>query len=133
MVQLSPDTGHNTGYDYDQNHIRGFSAVHLSGVGCGLGGDLPVLPTTGAITATDYAPVRGAVQPRRRERVARLLQGRRSATGITAELDAPPTRTGWQRYTFPATDQANVLLNAGQALHKVTSSTRRGARRPHRA
>lgn len=47
MVQLSPDTGHNTGYDYAENHIRGFSAVHLSGVGCGLGGDLPTLPTTG--------------------------------------------------------------------------------------
>nr|BBJ55598.1 hypothetical protein SAVMC3_82270 [Streptomyces avermitilis] len=47
MVQLSPDTGHNTGYDYTQNHIRGFSLVHLSGVGCRIGGDLPVLPTTG--------------------------------------------------------------------------------------
>lgn len=35
MVQFSPDTGHNTGYDYSQNHIRGFSLVHLSGVGCG--------------------------------------------------------------------------------------------------
>ena len=39
MVQLSPDTGHNTGYDHSHNHIRGFSSVHLSGVGCGLGGD----------------------------------------------------------------------------------------------
>lgn len=26
MVQFSPDTGHNTGYDYSQNHIRGFSS-----------------------------------------------------------------------------------------------------------
>lgn len=26
MVQFSPDTGHNTGYDHSQNHIRGFSS-----------------------------------------------------------------------------------------------------------
>lgn len=55
MVQFSPDTGHNTGYDYSETHIRGFSTVHISGVGCGLGGDLPVLPTTGDITSTDNA------------------------------------------------------------------------------
>ena len=29
MVQFSPDTGHNTGYDHSQNHVRGFSLVHL--------------------------------------------------------------------------------------------------------
>jgi putative alpha-1,2-mannosidase len=55
MVQFSPDTGHNTGYNYTQNHIRGFSLVHLSGVGCPLGGDLPVLPTIGDVTTTDNA------------------------------------------------------------------------------
>ena len=54
MVQMSPDTGHNVGYRYDQDRIRGFSTVHLSGVGCGLGGTLPVLPTIGAVNETDY-------------------------------------------------------------------------------
>ncbi|MFJ4006499.1 GH92 family glycosyl hydrolase [Streptomyces sp. NPDC090023] len=115
MVQLSPDTGHNTGYDYGQDHIRGFSLVHLSGVGCGLGGDLPVLPTTGDVTTTDYAKY-----------AARFSHDDESAspgyyrvgldTGIEAELTAT-ARTGVQRYTFPATDKANVLLNAGQSLH----------------
>jgi predicted alpha-1,2-mannosidase len=121
MVQLSPDTGHNTGYDYDQDHIRGFSAVHLSGVGCGLGGDLPVLPTTGAVTATDdaaYAAPFSHADETASPGYYKVTLG----TGITAELSATD-RTGWQRYTFPATDQANVLLDSGQALHKVTSST----------
>ena len=54
MVQLSPDTGHNVGYRYDQDRVRGFSMVHLSGVGCGLGGTLPVLPTTGDVVETDH-------------------------------------------------------------------------------
>ncbi|GGO95863.1 hypothetical protein GCM10012280_54020 [Wenjunlia tyrosinilytica] len=123
MVQLSPDTGHNTGYDYDQDHIRGFSSVHLSGVGCGIGGDLPVLPTTGDIASTDYA--RYAAEYTHDDESASpgyYRVGLKSYGGITAELTAT-ARTGWQRYTFPATDKANVLLNTGQALHRVTSSS----------
>ncbi|SFE08601.1 alpha-1,2-mannosidase, putative [Actinacidiphila alni] len=120
MVQLSPDTGHNTGYDYNQDHIRGFSSVHLSGVGCGLGGDLPVLPTTGAITSTDDAAY-AAQFSHADETASPGYYKVKLGTGITAELTAT-TRTGWQRYTFPATDQANVLLNSGQALHQITSS-----------
>ncbi|GAB2597256.1 hypothetical protein GCM10027168_32640 [Streptomyces capparidis] len=120
MVQLSPDTGHNTGYDYDHGAIRGFSSTHLSGVGCGTGGDLPVLPTTGPITSTDYA--RYAAPFRHEDETA--SPGHYKVTlgsGITAELGAT-TRTGWQRYAFPATGEANVLLNTGQALHRVTTS-----------
>ncbi len=123
MVQLSPDTGHDTGYDWNQDHIRGFSSVHLSGVGCGLGGDLPVLPTTGEVGpgSTDDA-VYAAPFSHADETASPGYYKVRLGTGITAELTAT-ARTGWQRYTFPATGEANVLLNSGQALHKVTSST----------
>ncbi|MFG2943432.1 GH92 family glycosyl hydrolase [Streptomyces sp. NPDC048282] len=119
MVQLSPDTGHSTGYDYSQHLIRGFSLVHLSGVGCAIGGDLPVLPTTGDVTRTDYAKY-----------AAGFSHGDEQASpgyyrvgldsGIRAELTAT-ARTGVQRYAFPATDKANVLLNAAQSLHKPVS------------
>ncbi|MDX2731911.1 MULTISPECIES: GH92 family glycosyl hydrolase [Streptomyces] len=120
MVQLSPDTGHNTGYDYAENHIRGFSAVHLSGVGCGLGGDLPTLPTTGDITQTDYAKY-AAEFSHDDEKASPGYYKVGLRTGIDAELTAT-RRTGVQRYTFPATDKANVLLNAGQSLHRTLSS-----------
>ena len=120
MVQLSPDTGHNTGYDYSQNHIRGFSLVHLSGVGCGLGGDLPVLPTTGDVTQTDYAKY--AAEFSHDDEAASPGYYRVGLkTGIEAELSAT-ARTGVQRYTFPATDKANVLLNAAQSLHSTVST-----------
>lgn len=120
MVQFSPDTGHNTGYDYAQNHIRGFSLVHLSGVGCGLGGDLPVLPTTGDVTQTDYAQYAAEFSHDDEHASPGYYQvGLRS--GIEAELTAT-ARTGVQRYTFPATDKANVLLNAAQSLHSGVSS-----------
>lgn len=122
MVQLSPDTGHFAGYSYDDDRIRGFSAVHLSGVGCGLGGDLPVLPTTGDITETDYAKyASGYRHDDESARPGSYRVGLTSYGGITAELTAT-ARTGKQRYTFPATDKANVLLNAGQSLHKTVST-----------
>ena len=121
MVQLSPDTGHNTGYDYSWAHVRGFSLVHLSGVGCRIGGDLPVLPTTGDVTQTDYAEY--AAEFSHDDEAASPGYYRVGLkTGIEAELTAT-ARTGVQRYTFPATDKANVLLNAGQALHKTVSSS----------
>ncbi|WP_189448023.1 GH92 family glycosyl hydrolase [Streptomyces abikoensis] len=126
MVQLSPDTGHNTGYDYKDHHIRGFSTVHLSGVGCRIGGDLPVLPTTGEVTQTDNA--RYAAEFSHKNETARpgyyrvRLGPHGGDGGITAELTAT-ARTGRQRYTFPATEQANVLFNAGQSLHRPVSSS----------
>ncbi|MFE7171649.1 GH92 family glycosyl hydrolase [Streptomyces sp. NPDC057616] len=120
MVQFSPDTGHNTGYDYAQNHVRGFSLVHLSGVGCGLGGDLPVLPTTGDVTQTDYAKY-AAEFGHDDEKASPGYYEVGLKTGIRAELTAT-ARTGVQRYTFPATDKANVLLNAAQSLHTTVST-----------
>jgi len=120
MVQFSPDTGHKTGYDYSQNHIRGFSLVHLSGVGCALGGDLPVLPTTGDVTRTDYAAYQAGFS-HHTEKASPGYYKAGLKTGIDAELTAT-ARTGVQRYTFPATDKANVLLNAGQSLHRTVST-----------
>ncbi|WP_299538483.1 GH92 family glycosyl hydrolase [uncultured Streptomyces sp.] len=120
MVQLSPDTGHNTGYDYSETHIRGFSTVHISGVGCGLGGDLPMLPTTGDITSTDNA-VYAAGFSHDDEQAAPGTYRVGLDAGIEAELTAT-ARTGVQRYTFPATDRANVLINAGQSLHRTVKT-----------
>ncbi|MFJ3639509.1 GH92 family glycosyl hydrolase [Streptomyces sp. NPDC090108] len=121
MVQLSPDTGHNTGYDYTQNRIRGFSLVHLSGVGCRIGGDLPVLPTTGDVTGTDYTKYAAGFRHADEEASPGYYRVGLDS-GIRAELTATE-RTGVQRFTFPATDKANVLLNAGQALHKPVAAS----------
>ncbi|MEU2338985.1 GH92 family glycosyl hydrolase [Streptomyces sp. NPDC006654] len=120
MVQLSPDTGHSTGYDYSQHRIRGFSLVHLSGVGCAIGGDLPVLPTTGDVTQTDYARYAAGFS-HADEQASPGYYRVGLDSGVRAELTAT-ARTGVQRYTFPATDKANVLLNAAQALHRPVSS-----------
>ena len=76
MVQVSPDTGGQGGYDYHQGSIYGFSQTHLSGVGCGVVGELPMMPTTGAVTTVRPGRYRLGLLARRRAGDARLLPGR---------------------------------------------------------
>jgi predicted alpha-1,2-mannosidase len=121
MVQVSPDTGGQGGYDYQQTAIYGFSQTHLSGVGCGVAGELPMMPTTGAVTSTDphqYASPYSHTDEHAEPGYYRVGLSR---YGVNAELTATP-RTGWQRYTFPATASANVLFNTGRANQSVLDS-----------
>ncbi|WP_156044008.1 GH92 family glycosyl hydrolase [Cellulomonas sp. HZM] len=124
MVQMSPDTGHNTGYDYTQSKIRGFSLAHMSGVGCGLDGFVPILPTTGAISSTDNASYNLSFSHADEEAHPGYYKVALSAPAgkVTAELSATE-HTGVQRYTYPATTDAKVLVDAGQALSTVTHSS----------
>src|SRR3954453_12067855 len=122
MVQLSPDNGAVAGYDHDNTRIDGFSHTHLSGVGCGALGEVRVMPTTGAVASS--RPSRFGSHYRHETEGARpgyygvdLVK-----YGIRAELTAT-TRTGWHRYTFPATPQANVLFDVGRADMPVLASS----------
>jgi putative alpha-1,2-mannosidase len=44
MIQWSPDTNPTGSYLYGDNKIYGFSLTHLSGAGCAIYGDVPILP-----------------------------------------------------------------------------------------
>ncbi|MCU7729592.1 GH92 family glycosyl hydrolase [Actinoplanes sp. KI2] len=121
MVQVSPDTGGQGGYDYRQSAIYGFSQTHLSGVGCGVAGELPVMPTTGPVTSVDPNVYKSAYSHTDEEASPGYYRVGLSTYGITAELTAT-ARTGWQRYAFPATAAANVLFNTGKANQSVFDS-----------
>lgn len=121
MVQVSPDTGGQGGYDYQQGSIYGFSQTHLSGVGCGVEGELPMMPTTGAVDSVDTNSYKSAYSHSDEQAKPGYYQVGLSRYGINAELTATP-RTGWQRYTFPSTTQANVLFNTGKANQSVQGS-----------
>ncbi|WP_413805592.1 GH92 family glycosyl hydrolase [Streptomyces sp. OE57] len=121
MVQVSPDTGGQGGYDYDQNTIHGFSQTHLSGVGCGVAGELPIMPTTGAVSDVDPDHYRSTYSHDDEEATPGYYRVGLKSYGVDAELTATQ-RTGWQRYTFPATGAANVLFNTGKANQKVFGS-----------
>jgi predicted alpha-1,2-mannosidase len=121
MVQVSPDTGGQGGYDYKASAIYGFSQTHLSGVGCGVAGELPMLPTTGAIDSVDADGYKSPFTHDDESAAPGYYRVGLSRYGVTAELTAT-ARTGWQRYTFPATNAANVLFNTGRANQSVFDS-----------
>lgn len=47
MLYWSPDPVSGSFYRYEENSTRGFSLTHLSGTGCGVFGDVPILPMLG--------------------------------------------------------------------------------------
>jgi predicted alpha-1,2-mannosidase len=122
MVQWSPDTPSQNaggGYEYTDKGITGFSLTHLSGPGCNVFGDFGILPTIGDVKDPDNAK-----QPFKHD-------GETATPGsYSVWLGSPPihteltvtARTGIGRFTFPATQQANVLFNAGSNQAGVTAA-----------
>src|SRR6202142_585401 len=107
MVQWSPDPPSRPdggGYEYNDSSITGFSLTHLSGPGCGAEGDIPVLPTVGAVSgsATDSFSHSNESADAGDYKVT-------LANGVTTELTAT-TRTGMADFTFPSSTAANLIF-----------------------
>jgi predicted alpha-1,2-mannosidase len=115
MLQWSPDTlGSYAGYRYSDSQIRGFSLTHAS-VGCRAFGDVPILPTVGPVGTQPWNKVEGfshASEAATPGSYAVTL----ADSGVRAELTSA-TRTGLGRFTFPASEQAQVLVKAGASLN----------------
>jgi predicted alpha-1,2-mannosidase len=98
------------GYSYQDPEIRGFALTHFSGAGIHIGGELPVMPTTGDVTSkkpSDWAsPYTHAVETAQPGYYATTLL----KSGIRAELTST-TRTAVERYTFPTTSQGNLIFD----------------------
>ncbi|TWP51013.1 glycoside hydrolase family 92 protein [Lentzea tibetensis] len=120
MVQVSPDTGGQGGYDYLQNSIYGFSQTHLSGVGCGVMGELPIMPTAGSVDNVDINAYKSPYSHDDEDASPGYYRVGLQKYGVNAELTATK-RTSWQRYAFPA-GQANVLFNTGKSNQTVLDS-----------
>ncbi|GAC1414466.1 MAG: hypothetical protein NVSMB57_10060 [Actinomycetota bacterium] len=117
MVQVSPDTEGifaYTGYEWLDHAIRGFSMVHTEGMGVPEGGNVPLMPTTGAIS-TDVLSYQAPFTHAAEHAEAGYYRVDLPSTHVRAEL-AAGVRAGMQRYTFPATKQANVIIDAGRQV-----------------
>lgn len=121
MVQLSPDT-RLTGWDgcsayhYSDDVVYGFSHTHLSGTGCSDYGDVLLMPTVGRVRLT-----RGSEDDPGSGYCSRFKHKKEKAFPgyyrvylddyrITVELTATK-RVGLHRYTYPKTEQANVIID----------------------
>ncbi len=121
MVQLSPDEETSgwdwcSGYNYSSKTIMGFSYTHLSGTGAMDYGDVLFMPTVGEvrlIPGTDDNPSVG-YRSWFSHSSETALPGYYSVLlqryNVKVELTATD-RCGLQKYTFPASDSSNVILD----------------------
>ena len=118
MVQLSPDTRWNncSGYNYNDKTIMGFSHTHLSGTGAPDYCDVLFMPTVGKIQLLpgDINKPETGYRSRFHHEKEEASPGYYSVwlddDQIKAELTAT-NRVGFHRYTFPATDSANIIID----------------------
>lgn len=121
MIQLSPDTdtqGWNwcSGYHTSDSSIKGFSHNHLSGTGWSDLGDILVMATVGEVKTEPGSKenpdegYRSRIDHARESAQAGYYQVELLDYGINAEMTATP-RVGFHRYTFPETQQANIIID----------------------
>ncbi|MFF3448564.1 lectin [Streptomyces sp. NPDC002667] len=119
MVQWSPDTPSRPdggGYEYNDSSITGFSLTHIAGPGCGAAGDVPVLPTVGAVNtgATDAFSHANESASAGSYKVALNNQ-------VTTELTTT-TRSGMARFTFPSSTQSNLIFKLTGSQNGASST-----------
>ena len=123
MIQWSPDTSSRPkggGYAYLDSSISGFSLTHVSGPGCAAAGDVPFLPTVGAI-GTDPGSAT-ATFSHATETAAPGYYRVGLSSGVTAEL-ATTKRAGIGRFTYPATTSADLTIKVNSSQTPVSATT----------
>ena len=124
MVEYSPNTEGADGGGYKFSHPRtwGFGVTHLSGPGCPAMGDVVSLPTVGAVRTVDATRQTSPFSHASEQASPGYYAVTLSRYGVRAELSAT-TRTGWARYTFPATKHANVVVDPGANFRGVRTAS----------
>jgi predicted alpha-1,2-mannosidase len=120
MMQWGPDTTPNRtqggGYEYKDSKISGYSLTHVSGPGCDVAGDVPILPVTGALSGnlSDLSSQFSHAD----EQTGVGYYGVTDSAGVKTEL-TDTTRAGLGRFTFPAGKQSNLLLKLSSGASQV--------------
>lgn len=115
MIQWSPDTRADGWYHYQDATTRGFSLTHISGAGCTVYADLPILPWVTELSASAASPDNFDVPFSHSEEQAH--PGYYSVTlgnGVKTELTVA-LRAGMGRFTFPAEAVRTLLFKAASS------------------
>ncbi len=114
MVQLSPQTRLDgwdgcSGYHFTDSIIYGFAHTALNGTGVSDYGDILLMPVVGdpVFKNTEYS---SAFSKSSEKAEAGYYSVKLDKPGVLAEMTAT-TRAGYHRYTFPASDAANLLID----------------------
>lgn len=114
MVQLSPQTRLDgwdgcSGYHFTDSVMYGFAHTALNGTGVGDYGDILVMPVVGepVFKNTEYSsPFSKASE----KAEAGYYSVKLDKPGVLAELTATK-RVGYHRYTFPASEASNLIID----------------------
>ncbi len=114
MIQWSPDTGTDGWYHYDQHRIYGLSLTHLSGAGCTMYADFPVLPFPGELTVSPHKDRDRYTVPfdHTHETAHPGYYSLTLSDGTQVEITVTD-RAGIAHFRFPAGTPARLLVNAG--------------------
>lgn len=124
MVQLSPQTRLDgwdgcSGYHYTDSILYGFAHTALSGTGVSDYGDILVMPVVGepVFTNTKYS---SPFRKKNEHAEAGYYRVFLDKPGVLAEMTAT-TRVGYHRYTFPASANANFIIDLKHRDHVLES------------
>src|SRR5229473_3144954 len=131
MIQWSPDTRPDGWYHFGDKTIRGFSLTHISGAGCSVYADMPILPWP--IYDGGSGPVLSSTLD---DTALIFLHGHETAhpgyysveantasdTGVKTELTVTK-RAGIGRFYFPAS-AGRMLLFKASASANITEKNR---------
>lgn len=111
MLYWSPDPPEGEFYSYPNLSTRGFSLTHLSGPGCGVYGDVPILPMLGLPQqAPPIYPIPYQARFKHSDETAQPgYYAVKLDSGIEVEL-AAAERSGIARITYPLEGDAHTLL-----------------------
>ncbi len=137
-VQLSPDTDqqpHNiggkynretykycAGYNYDDSTIVGFSHTHFSGTGHSDLGDFLIMPTVGDLQLepgdknNPKSGFRSAYSHADEVAEPNYYRVKLADDNILAEMTTT-MRVGFHQYTFPASDNAHIILDLMHGIY----------------
>jgi len=121
MIQWSPTSGfkeHAGGYVYTDDVIRGFSLNHLSGPGCPIMGDVPIMPWVGAVTSSPAEDIKSysAKFSHANEAASPGFYSVGLDNGVKVELTVT-ARAGIGRFEFPSSADAKVLFKVSQTAN----------------
>lgn len=132
-VQLGPNNffkgwDWDSGYNYGDSIVIGFSHLHLNGTGIGDLGDILIMPYTGPVR-TDKATEQhheegyGSLYDHRDEKVKPGYYAvKLKDYGISVELTATE-RVGFHRYHFPEGKEAHVIIDLKEGTQDQATET----------
>lgn len=121
MIQASPETGNGSwkycsGFNYEDDAIRGFGQNHLNGTGCPDLGDILLFPFDGAFKNAEF---KSRIDKRSQKAMPGYYKVNMTDAGVIAEVTATE-RTAFYNFNYHKPGKAMLLLDLQSGLVPAT-------------